>query len=268
MSKVDEILQEIYFEMEMEEIDKFLTEIEEAHLSEEGEGRALGKMTLGQLRKLKDNVTKAKAAGDSEWVTKATQALNRAKFKWSKFKANTGISQAKTAVQKAAGEAGKKVSKVAGEAGEKAKGLLTKAGKTDVGKKISGAAGQAKQLVTQNPEAAAAAAAVAAVAAGVVIYKKFFSQSARACKGKSGSDKANCVKSFKVKGLMAAKAKVSSGIAKCKDPKCKAKLQAKAQSFDAKISSMKGAVSEAVIDEYVGDFMSEVFEQASKSDKG
>jgi hypothetical protein len=98
------------------------------------------------------------------------------------------------------------------------------------------------------------------------MYKKFFSQAAKACKGKKGPDKKNCVTSFKVKGLQAAKAKVAAGMAKCKDAKCKAKLQSKVQGFDAKINSMKGSVAESTINQYVGDYVSELFlENLSKN---
>ena len=107
--------------------------------------------------------------------------------------------------------------------------------------------------------------AVAAVAAGVVIYKKFFSESAIACKDKSVFDKKNCVNSFKVKGLQEAKAKVLSGISECKDEKCKAKLNEKAQVFDAKISGLKGAVAESVIDQYLDNYLSEIVEENSKN---
>lgn len=235
ISKVDKILQEIYLDMELEEIAEFLDSDFSSISEVEGHAGELGRLSVAGKDKLAQ-IANARKLGNSELAKKLTKQLLAIKTKMRGLKAGAG--------------------KVA-----------SKALASDTGQKVAAAAGQAKELVTQNPAsaAAAAAAAVAAIAAAVVIYKKFFSQAARACKGKSGPDKKNCVTSFKVKGLQAAKAKLSAGMSKCKNDKCKAKLKAKMQSFDAKINAMKGKVSESVIDGYVGDFMSEVFEQDSKN---
>jgi hypothetical protein len=255
MSKVDQILQEIYLEMEMEEVNELFEQYVDKQLVLQEIDVAKLKSDilrfLGLKRTLMDRAKALVGQGNTSAAEKVKNQLATL---------NDKISDAKKALSGAVSTAAQK----GGEAIEKGREMAG-----GVGKKISGAVGQAKQLAADNPEAAAYAAmagfVAANIAAGVVIYKKFFSQAAKACRGKKGPDKKNCVKSFKIKGLMAAKAKISSGIAKCKDPKCKAKLQAKVQSFDAKISAMKGAVSESVINKYVGDFMSEVFERNSKN---
>lgn len=267
MDKVDLLLKEIYLEMEMEELQEQLDWMNE-QLDNEVLTEGLKEDLMAQFNSLRSKLP--------ELMNKAKTATGPAKeaiFKQIKnIQAQMGPLKAKIAKaasgavqkgQEVAGQAGKAISQKAGEAGE----AISK-GAQQAGGAISKAAGQAKDLAVANPSIAAGAAAIAAIAASVVIYKKFFSQAARACKGKSGPDKKNCVNSFKAKGLQAAKAKVMSGMSKCKDPKCKAKLQSKAQGFDAKIGALKGGMAESMIDSYVGDYISEIkdlIEQDSKN---
>ena len=252
MDKVDTLLQEIYLEMEIEELQEELN-----LLSERG-------LRPGNVDTSKLNALIGKATELAKKAKEATGPAREAAMK--QLQALKGqIADLKSAAAKAGAGAIEKGQQVAGDAAKGAKELGSKVAGSDAGKAVGKVAGQAKELVTQNPEAAAAAAAIATVAAGVAVYKKFFSQAARACKGKSGSDKKSCVAAFKVKGLQAAKSKVSAGMSKCKDPKCKAKLQKKVQGFDAKIQSMKGGMAEDVINSYVGDYLAEEFEQDSKN---
>jgi len=227
MSKVDTLLQEIYVDMMLEEADEFIENFE-LGLVTEADTWAKVAQTKQQYMAMVDKAREAKAAGNSDLYNKLMAQVGKLKEKWEELK-----TLAKGAASSAATKGSELVTKAQGA--------------------VAGATPGQKLMV------GGAAAAVAAIAAGVVIYKKFFSQAAKACKGKSGPDKKKCLASFKVKGLQAAKSKILAGMSKCKDDKCKAKLKAKAQSFDAKINSMKGAVAEAVINEYVGEYISELF---------
>ena len=246
---VDTLLEDIYLEMEIEETEELLEQYE-LGLLEAPTGISPEKIaqTKEQFMKVKDALRAAKSSGNDGLVAQLQKKMQglQSKLAWLKQSGREIASSAK---------------KTAGTVA--AKGQEVAAGAVKKGTEL---AGQAKGLVQANPGAAiGAAAAVAAIAASVVIYKKFFSQAAKACKGKSGSDKKNCMNSFKAKGLQAAKSKVMAGMSKCKDEKCKAKLQAKAQSFDAKIRGLKGAVAESVINEYVDNYLLEVVEQNSKN---
>ncbi len=88
---------------------------------------------------------------------------------------------------------------------------------------------------------AAAALAAAAIAASAKIYKRFFSQSAKACAGKSGADKTNCMNQFKAKAQQAKVKALSQSIAHCsktKNPtKCKNKIETKLKAEKAKLGA-------------------------------
>jgi len=83
--------------------------------------------------------------------------------------------------------------------------------------------------------AALAATALAGVAAygATKIYKRFFSQAARACAGKSGPQKDACMKQFKMKATQAKIAALNKSKATCKKSKnpqkCVAAIQAEIQ---------------------------------------
>ncbi len=141
-----------------------------------------------------------------------------------------------------AGDVSKSASKYADKAGDVAKDVAKGAEKMG-GKIAKGAgelAGKAKDLASTPGAQYAAAGAVAAYKA----YQRFFSQAARACKGKSGAEKTGCMKQFKVKGLQASKTVMAASVSKCaktKDPaKCKLKIQSKMQGIDAKMAKLKG----------------------------
>lgn len=83
----------------------------------------------------------------------------------------------------------------------------------------------------------ASAISGAALAALVVFgayqaYKRYFSQAAKACAGKKGSEKAACMSAYKAKAKQAQAKVLRKGLASCaksKDPaKCRAAIQAKA----------------------------------------
>ena len=267
MSQVDKILQEIYIEMEIEQLEEKIEEasilLDEQEVLQEDDPLAQKmKDLLGMKTTLKYKIQKLAPGDDDTKRALYQKMINldnslKALKKKAVEKGGEAVEKGKELVQKVsssdAAEKGKEMAQGAGEAIKKgAEGAVKKGG-------------ELVKLASDNPAAAGSAAAVAAVAAGVVIYKKFFSQSARACKGKSGADKKNCVNSFKAKGLQAAKSKVLAGMSKCKDEKCKAKLKAKAQGFDAKISGLKGAVAESVINQYVDNYLSEIVDQDSKN---
>lgn len=231
-TNVDTLLESIYLEMQLEEIDELIENYNMGLITEEEVNFP------AKLSALKTALAKAKAIGNGEQV-KAILAK---------------ISAIKDTIAKGASSAVAKGQAMAGDVVAKGKAI---------GGQIKGAVANATPQ--QKLMAGGAVAAVAAIAASVVVYKKFFSQAAKACKGKAGSDKKNCMNSFKAKGLQAAKSKVLAGMSKCKDEKCKSKLQSKAQSFDAKIRGLKGAVAEAVINEYVDNYLLEIVEENSKN---
>jgi len=96
---------------------------------------------------------------------------------------------------------------------------------------------QQGELAAQGAGHAAIAIGVAAVA--VKAYKRFFSQAAKACAGRSGDAKTSCMNKFKQKAQAAKVSSLQSGLSKCakdKNPaKCKASLQKKIASEKAKM---------------------------------
>ena len=81
--------------------------------------------------------------------------------------------------------------------------------------------------------------AAALATASVMAYKRFMSKSARACKGRSGSEKTACMNKFKQAAVQAQIRTLSSGAAKCaksKDPaKCKTKVANQIAKLKAKL---------------------------------
>ena len=88
-----------------------------------------------------------------------------------------------------------------------------------------------------------AVAIVASVAtASYAVYKRFLSKAAKACKGKGGLEKTNCMSKFKKQAQAAKIKELQSGMTKCtksKDPtSCKAKLQGKINKEKAKMGAL------------------------------
>jgi ElaB/YqjD/DUF883 family membrane-anchored ribosome-binding protein len=109
----------------------------------------------------------------------------------------------------------------------------------EAGEKVGGAVKAAGEYISQNPgtSAAIAAGAAAAIAAGVLAYKKFFSKGAKACK--NAPDKKECMKELKRKAVGARIAAMNAGKAKCAgNPKCNAKIDAKAAALKSKMESI------------------------------
>lgn len=112
--------------------------------------------------------------------------------------------------------------------------------------KIQGGATKALKYAADNAGTLAAiGATTAAVAtAGYLIYKRFFSKAAKACKGKSGEERKECIKNFKTAGI-----KVTiSRLEKEKQQKVKmandpAKKQKIARNYDKQISEWKSKVA-------------------------
>jgi len=82
------------------------------------------------------------------------------------------------------------------------------------------------------------AAIVAAATAGAyLLYKRFLSKGAKACKG--SADRAACLKKFKLDGLRAQAVKLKAGAAKCgttnNPDKCRASIMKKAAKLSAKM---------------------------------
>jgi len=78
---------------------------------------------------------------------------------------------------------------------------------------------------------------------GVKLYKAFISKAERACKGKSGTEKASCLKAYKIKGYQAQMNSLQKGMTSCaksKDPaKCKKITGQKLVAVKAKLSKLQ-----------------------------
>lgn len=119
-------------------------------------------------------------------------------------------------------------------------GSAIASGKAALGK---GAAAVSKFATTKAGIATGGAAAAAlAIYAGYKIYKRFFSQAAKACAGQGGAAKTACMNKYKKQAIMKQAATIqsnSSTCAKSKDPaKCKAAIAAKVASLKAKAAKV------------------------------
>jgi len=87
------------------------------------------------------------------------------------------------------------------------------------------------------------AAAAILTYASIKTYKRFLSQAAKACKGKSGKEKTACMKAYRVKGLKAQITDLSRGLtgcAKTKDPaKCSKSVTNKLTSLKKKLAKIQ-----------------------------
>jgi len=85
----------------------------------------------------------------------------------------------------------------------------------------------------------AAIGAAAIITGAHMVYKRFFSKAARACKGKSEGERKTCVYTFKNNAMKAQISALNSGMSKCaktKNPtKCKLKVQNKIKKLQRKI---------------------------------
>jgi hypothetical protein len=143
-------------------------------------------------------------------------------------------------VTMAAQKAGSALKGAPGQAKEFAKkqyGRASDRAKVYGGQAVEKAKAAGKWAGTHKKALGAAAIAAIAAYAGVKAYKKWFSASAKACAGKSGSEKDACVKQYKNKAVQAQIQATGAGAGACskaKDPaKCKAQIQ-------SRISSLKG----------------------------
>jgi len=111
--------------------------------------------------------------------------------------------------------------------------------------KAAGKAGTAvSKFAVSGPGMATGGAAAAALAfyAGAKIYKRFFSQAAKACAGQSGAAKTACMNKYKKQAIMKQAAAIQSAsntCAKSKDPaKCKAAVGKKVSALKAKAAKL------------------------------
>jgi hypothetical protein len=175
-----------------------------------------GKMT-GNTAAQKAGLQKAAAASPAQHAKLvAKQKAHAAQAKLGSMKgANTAIAKHK-----------------AGVAAGKVKGAASAAGKA-VGTFAKTKAGMAT---------GGAAAAALAIYAGYKIYKRFFSQAAKACAGQSGAAKSACMAKYKKQAIMkqaSAIQSASSTCAKAKDPaKCKAAVGKKVAQLKAKAAKI------------------------------
>jgi len=125
-----------------------------------------------------------------------------------------------------------------------AKTAVTKGAAAVKGAATKGAAAVGKFAGTKAGMATGGAAAAAlAIYAGYKIYKRFFSQAAKACAGMSGAAKTACMNKYKKQAIMKQAAAIqsasASACAKSKDPaKCKAGVAKKVQALKAKAAKI------------------------------
>ena len=105
---------------------------------------------------------------------------------------------------------------------------------------VSGGASTAQTIFNNtNKEVAVAALIALVLAASYKVYRDYLSKAAKACKGKQGADKRNCMSEFKKKARKAKVMAMQKNISKCsrtKNPsECKRKLQAKIAMEKAKM---------------------------------
>ena len=136
-----------------------------------------------------------------------------------------------------------------GQAKDKAGDAAVKAGSAlaDAGGKAGAVAAKIANKAVDNPQAVATGAFVLAGASllaigSMYIYKRFFSASAKACKGKEGAERTKCVADFKVKAISSTISKLKSSASKCakaKDPaKCRANIAKEVSRWEAKKSKV------------------------------
>ena len=116
--------------------------------------------------------------------------------------------------------------------------------------KYAGVSGKIK-YIKDNPMEILAVAAVGVVIAGIItsgtiVYKRYLSKAGRSCKGKSGKERSNCMKQYKINGREAQIKQLRSGLSACsksKNPsKCKSKVSAKIKKVEDKIKKMKAKI--------------------------
>ncbi|MBY9000055.1 MAG: hypothetical protein KGD64_04005 [Candidatus Heimdallarchaeota archaeon] len=108
------------------------------------------------------------------------------------------------------------------------------------------AVGKDKGIQIAQAQGAKALTALAIVAAASTLayaaYKRFYSKAAKACKGKGGLEKTNCMNKYKKQAQAAKIKELQSGMSKCakgKDPStCKLKLQGKINKEKAKMGAL------------------------------
>jgi hypothetical protein len=95
---------------------------------------------------------------------------------------------------------------------------------------------------------AGAAIVLTAITASIILYKRFLSKSARACKGRKGLDRENCIAKFRIAGYQASMKSLQSSLSSCSQTKntakCKSKMQDKMLSYASKIRKLKKKLNE------------------------
>lgn len=197
-----------------------------------------------------------------EWVKKKA---GETKSGMEKAHQSAKAAQAKQAAAKAGSKAGGIKGKIAAKAADMKAARNTMDVTKDLYKKKQAAAANmkaAKKMAVKDPGAlaraakqtaggghaatgaslqqvaGAAAIAAAAIYAGYKIYKRFFSQAAKACSGKSGAEKTVCMNNYKKQAIQKQISATQSAAAKCsksKDPaKCKSAIAKKIASLKSK----------------------------------
>ena len=91
---------------------------------------------------------------------------------------------------------------------------------------------------------------LATLAVSILIYKRYLSKGAKACAGRKGVEKGNCLKRFKITGYEQSIKMLRGRIGICSKSKkpnvCKAKLQSKIVKYQTKVVKAKRALKESV----------------------
>jgi len=201
---------------------------------------------LKKIERVEDKIDALEKAGrEAAQVAKAAREAAATKAAEAAAKTKEALSTAKETVKDKAGAAVEKTKEVVSTAKEtvkdKAGAAVDKVKEVggDASEKVSGIASKVGEYVSQNPgtSAAIAAAAAAAITAGILAYKRFFSKGAQACK--NAPDQKECMKDLKKKSMAARISTMNAGKVKCAgNPKCNAKIDAKATALKSKMDSI------------------------------
>jgi hypothetical protein len=182
----------------------------------------------------------SKAAGNASIGSKIAGRLKRAAGKTA-----VAAKQAKADIKSAAASTAQTAKDVGTIARYRTKAAISKAAGT-VAAAGKSAAGTAAKFATSPAGMAVGGAAAAALAiyAGYKLYKRFFSQAAKACSNVSGAEKTACMAKFRKQAIIKQIAATQSGMAKCgksKNPdSCKKAIAQKVASLKAKVAKIPG----------------------------
>ena len=239
---------------------------------------ALIDVLKGQAKKLTKLKAVSGATGDTKSVatidkviTKTTKAINKAAETRNTEKAYLAYMKrvSDVASNKPKPQVPKTIQKLVASHGSKPKtGVIASVSK-NIKQKITTTSHGTKPQIPKptgqnvgmsNLELLAIAAVVfTGTTASIVLYKRFLSKSARACKGRKGLDRENCVIKFRIAGYEASIKSLQSSFRDCSqtsDPfKCKSKMQDRLLLYSAKIRKLKKKLNEGKSMNFINGYL-------------